>query len=500
MATTENFSEAKRRLLERLLRGEAARQIWEAPLEPRQPADPVPIAPSQQQIWLHSQMVPGVPLYNEPVTLHYRGTLDRLLLERSFHELLRRHEIWRTTFAQVDGQVVQAVHPDLAISIPLTDLTDLPEALRDREAVRIATADARRPFDLGVGPLLRARLIKLAANSYRLYLTAHHIVFEGRSMIQIVLKQLPAIYEAFSTGLPSPLPEPGLQYADYAIWQKRLLDNDTAAGQMDYWRRTLSGELPVLELPADRPRPAVLSHAGAMETFSLRPELSAALKATASAEGVTPYMLMLAAFKTLLHRYSGQEDILIGGVADVRRRTQFEELAGFFLHTVALRTRPQGELPFREYLQQVKDAVLGAVAASDVPFDHVIREVQPKRDLSPARPAASGIFHGAAGILAAPGLGADHHGRFDRRVEIRSVPGTRRTPARHRRSLPLRHGPLRSSHHPADDRPLDDASGRNCGEPRLDAFRASVADRGRNPPGDRNLEHHGAARAARHHP
>ena len=381
MAGTENFSDAKRRLLERMLRGEATRQSFEAPLDQRRPGDPIPIAPSQQQIWLHSQMAPDVPLYNEPVTLHFRGSLDHAIFERSFHELLRRHEIWRTTFAQVDGQVVQAVHADMTIPVPLTDLTDLPETQRNPAALQIATADAQRPFDLGVGPLLRTRLVKLAEDSYRFYITAHHIVFEGRGVFEVVLKELPAIYDAFSKGLPSPLPEPQYQYADYAIWQKRLLDNDSAARQLNYWRYTLSGELPALELPLDRPRPLTLSYSGAMEMFSLGAELSANIKATAQAEGVTLYMLMLAAFKTLLHRYSGQEDILVGGVTDSRRRPEFDDLLGFFLHTVALRSRPTSRLKFREYLGQVKDTVLGAMSAGDVPFDHVIREVLPKRDL-----------------------------------------------------------------------------------------------------------------------
>lgn len=380
MTQTENFSESKRKLLERMLRGEATRQSWEAPLPERQPGAPIPLAPAQQQIWLHSQMAPELPLYNEPVTLHYRGALDRRVLERSFQELLRRHEIWRTTFAAVDGQVIQVVHPEMVIPLPFSDLTTLPAEVREDEAMRLASADARRPFDLGVGPLLRTRLIKLAEDYYRLSITVHHIIFDGVSIFGVVLTELPAIYAAFALGLPSPLAEPRYQYADYAIWEKRLLENEAAARQMEYWRTTLSGDLPALELPADRPRPALPSYRGGLEVFAFGPEMTARLKQAAKTHGVTLYMLLLAAFKVLLFRYSGQEDILIGGVVDGRKRREFDRLLGFFLHTVVLRSRPAAQLTFLEFLAQMKDTVLGAMGASDIPFDQLIRELHPKRD------------------------------------------------------------------------------------------------------------------------
>ena len=382
MKTKEQFSDSKKRLLDRFLRGETVHQCARGPREPRQPGDPVPLAPSQQQVWLHAQMAPGLPLYNEPLTLHYRGALDRKALEASFRELLRRHEIWRTTFASVDGQTVQNVHPDLTISIPFSDLTGLPPERREREALRIAGMDARRPFDLGLGPLVRVRLVKLAQDYYRIYLTAHHIVVDCVGIYDVLLPELAAIYDAFSVGLSSPLPEPRYQYADYAIWERRLLDNGSGSRQMDYWRKILAGELPTLELPTDRPRPAVASYRGSMEAFSFGKEMTEALKKTAKSEGVSLYMLLLAAFKTLLYRYTGQEDILIGAPADGRRRPEFASMLGFFLHTMVLRTRPAGDRTFREYLGQVKDALSGALAASDIPFDQLVRELHPKRDAS----------------------------------------------------------------------------------------------------------------------
>jgi amino acid adenylation domain-containing protein len=379
---TEQFSDAKRRLLERFLRDEAARQNRETPLETHQPGDPIPLAPSQHQVWLHTQMAGAAPLYNEPFTLHYRGELDRDALERSLGEILRRHEIWRTTFASIDGQVVQAVHPGLTVAMPFSDLTALGRSERDKEALRIATADAQRPFDLGVGPLLRTHLIKLADDYHRLSITGHHLILDGVGIFGVLLPELAAIYNAFAQGLPSPLPEPAYQYADYAIWEKRMLENDSAARQMDYWRRNLAGELPILELPTDRPHPAIASYRGSLETFAFTAEMSEAIKQASAAEGVTPYMLLLAAFQTLLHRYSGQEDILVGGPTDGRRRPEFAGMLGFFVHTVVFRSRPKGDRTFREYLAEVKDSVLGALGASDVPFDQLVREINPRRDAS----------------------------------------------------------------------------------------------------------------------
>jgi amino acid adenylation domain-containing protein len=376
------LSDAKRLLLDKLLRGAASIQSWEQPLVPHAPGERIPLAPSQQQVWLHSQMAPDAPLYNEPMTLHYRGELNRQALERSFHEILRRHEIWRSSFAFVDGQVVQAVHEDLTVSMPLSDLSILPEDQRDAEAVRLATADAKRVFDVGAGPLLRMRLCRFTADYHRLYITLHHLLFDGVSIFGVLLPELYAIYEAFSNGRPSPLPEPQFQYADYAIWQRRMLDNDVAARQIDYWRDRLSGELPTLQLPTDRQRPAVPSFRGGMEKFSVSSEITEAVKEISRAEGVTPYMLLLASFKALLHRYSGQEDVLIGGVMDNRCRQEFTGLMGYFLNIVVLRTQPRAGLTFRKYLTQVKESVLGALGSSDVPFDRLLRELQPKRDLS----------------------------------------------------------------------------------------------------------------------
>ena len=325
-------------------------------------------------------------MYNEPITIHYHGRLDPQLFERAFHEFLRRHEILRTTFASIEGQVVQAVHSTLRIEIPLADLTGMPEAERHAEAKRMATLDAQRPFDLAVGPLLRGRLFKLRDDEYRFHLALHHLIFDGVSIYRTVLPELSAIYNAFAKGEPSPLPDPPLQYGDYALWQDRLVKSPAVAEEVKYWREQLAvgadGGLPILQLPFDHARPPVPSQRGAMEKFALSVELSEAVKARSKSEGVTHYMYLLASFKALLHRYSGQEDLLVGGVTDGRRRPEFHNLVGYFLNSMVLRTRPQSSMTFRKFLADVKETVTGALANGDVPLDQLIRELQPKRDSS----------------------------------------------------------------------------------------------------------------------
>ncbi len=382
MKNSGQLSESKRQLLERVLRGEMGRETWEAPLLRHAPGTTVPLAPSQQQVWLHSQMGDTRFVYNEPITIHYHGVLDQHLLELSFQEFLRRHEIWRTTFAIVDNQVVQLVQPKLELEIPLTDLTALPDEDREAEATRIATLDAQRPFDLAVGPLLRGRLFKLRDDKFRFHITLHHIIFDGVSIYRTVLPELAAIYNAFAKGEPSPLPEPELQYGDFALWQERLQQTPSVREQVTYWKEQLAGELPILELPTDHARPQLPSYRGGMEKFAISAELSSAVKRRSKTEGVTHYMFLLAAFKAMLHRYSGQEDILVGGATDGRRRREFHNLIGYFLNTLVLRTKPKGSLTFRDYLAQVKDAATGALANSDVPFDRLVRELQLKRDSS----------------------------------------------------------------------------------------------------------------------
>jgi amino acid adenylation domain-containing protein len=383
MSDSVLLSEAKRQLLQKLLAGSDGKRGKAVPPVVARPAGTVaPISAEQVNVWVHASMAPDQPLYNESITIHRGGALDIAALERAFNEVLRRHEIWRTAFANNDGEIVQIVAPDARVALPLTDLSALPPGERETEALRLATEDSRRPIDLAAAPLLRARLVKMAEDEHRLYLTLHHIIFDGVSIYRIFVPELAAAYAAYAVGAAPDLPEPKLQYGDYARWRQDRIASGALDGQLDYWRERLAGDLPVLHLPTDRPRPQNFAYRGSMETFALSDALTKRLKELSRKEGVTLYMTLLAAFKVLLHRYSGQDDIIVGGVTDTRRRPELQGLMGYFLNSLALRSRPQATTPFRSFLQEVRDAVLGALAASDMPFDRVVREVKPKRDAS----------------------------------------------------------------------------------------------------------------------
>jgi amino acid adenylation domain-containing protein len=379
MIDSSGSSAQKHLLLQWQLSG-AGGEKRSAGAAPRQPGEWVPISAEQKDIWLHAAMAPEIPLYNEAFTIHRRGPFDRAAMERSFAELLRRHEIWRTSFVTTDGELRQIVHPELRLEIAFVDLSDRPEDEREQAALAIATTDARQPFDLARVPLLRARIVRLAPEYHRLYLALHHLIFDSVSICRTIVPELAALYAAYAQGREPAIAPPALQYGDYALWRARQLSASTMRREIEYWRQQLAGELPFLQLPTDRPRVVTPSHRGGTETFSLSPELTAALKMLARTEGVTLYVVLLAAFKALLHRYSGQDDIVIGGVTDMRRRPELAGVVGYFLNGLALRTRPTAKAPFRAYLGEVQDTVLGAIDASGVPFARVVREVRPRRD------------------------------------------------------------------------------------------------------------------------
>jgi amino acid adenylation domain-containing protein len=375
-------AEARRKLLERMLSGKAAASAAAqapAPIGPRDAAAPVPLTAEQSQLWLHAEMAPEMPLYNESITIHRLGRYDHQALERALTEIVRRHAIWRTGFAETNGEVVQHVAPPMDVRLPLIDISHLPPAERHAEALRLATEDARAPIPLDSAPLFRARVVKLADREHRLYLTLHHIIFDGVSIYRTLVPELAALVAAFERGKPSPLSEPALQYADYAVWQAKQEAPATLARQLDHWRTALAEPLPRLELADDRPRPAQPTLAGSMEVFELDDTLIESLKRVAEAEGATLYMVLLAAYKAMLFRYTGDTDLIVGGVTDTRRRPELQSLMGYFLNTMALRSRPSSGLPFRDYLAQVKASVIGALGAADVPFDRLVRELGIRR-------------------------------------------------------------------------------------------------------------------------
>src|SRR5579872_3926151 len=270
MTNTGTIADARRQLLEKLRRGEL--QVSNGTPEPpiqRSAGRQGPLSPGQEQIWFHAQLAGSAPAYNESVTIHKRGPLDPAVLERCFNEIARRHEIWRSGFPMIDGKAVQRVDSNVRLNLPLTDLSHLPPEERETESVRIATEDVRRPFDLNVAPLIRLHLVKWADDYHRIYLTLHHLVFDGVSIYRVMISELGSLYTAYSSGQPSPLPELSVQYRDYSAWKQQHLAGGVQAAQMSYWRETLSPNLPSLELPTDRPRPAQPTYRGGVETCTI---------------------------------------------------------------------------------------------------------------------------------------------------------------------------------------------------------------------------------------
>jgi amino acid adenylation domain-containing protein len=373
------LSDAKRELLARALAGAAVVGRREDPVTPRPEGVTPPLTPEQRHVWLHASQAPDLPLYNEPCAIIRRGPLDPVALERSLNEIVRRHEIWRTSFEVVDGEVSQRVHRDVRLPLPVHDLSRLPPAEALEEARRLAAEDAHRPFDLARPPLLRALLVTLRPEEHRLYLILHHLILDGVSITSVVLPELLTLYDAYAAGLEPELPAPALQYGDFAIWRAREVESPQVQAQLGYWTRQLAGASE-LKLETDRPRPRTPTYGGGMEIFRLTVEQREGLKDLGRREGATLYAVLAAALTALLHRYSGQDDIMIGGLVDTRRRPELQKIIGYFLNGVVLRTRPTAELSFRELVVQASAAVVGALSASDIPFDAVVRAVQPRRE------------------------------------------------------------------------------------------------------------------------
>jgi amino acid adenylation domain-containing protein len=348
---------------------------------PRPPGTVAPISADQEHVWLHAATSPDLPLYNEAITIHRKGSFDAEALESSFNEVVRRNEIWRTSFEQREDRVVQVVHDRLRVRLPVTDLSVLPLAEREAEALRLAMADAWLPFDLTKPPLFRTRLVRMDSDVHRLYLALHHIIFDGVTIYRLFLPALIAGYDAVVAGrVVPPAPSNTLQYGDYAVWRERQLATRPVARQLDYWRDKLSGVQGSLRLASDRPYPAAPTRRGGMERFALPPALTRSLEALGRSHGATLYMVLLAAFGALLHRTTGMTDIAVGGVTDTRRRPELTPMMGYFLNSVVLRTQPTGDLPFRGYVHQVRRTLLEALDNGDVPFAHVVRALQPTRE------------------------------------------------------------------------------------------------------------------------
>ena len=341
----------------------------------------VPLSFGQERMWFLAQLDPASPAYVVASALRLAGALDKAALAGALGEIVRRHEVLRTAYRSVNGKPHGFVLPAAPLGLPETSMASMPELELDR-AVRVeAEAEGRRPFDLTVAPILRARLLELAPEDHVLLLTSHHIVSDAWTQ-GILNRELGALYEAFREGKPSPLAELPIQYSDFAAWQRAWFSGDVLTRQIGYWKAQLGGAPAALELPTDRPRPPVQSYRGAARAFALPRELSAAVRALARREGVTLYMIMLAAFDVLLHRYSGQDDIVVGTPVAGRQRAETEQLVGLFLNTLVMRTRLSPDLTFKELLGRVKEVSLGAYAHQDMPFERLVQELQPEPDAS----------------------------------------------------------------------------------------------------------------------
>jgi amino acid adenylation domain-containing protein len=384
-AGVQELSEAKRKLLARMLSGQApslvAPEDGIAPRPRAQPGDAeAPLSVDQLSVWLHASSAGPTPIYNEPVTLHRHGPLDPIILERSLSALLQRHELWRCRVVLRDGQAMLAPAADVALPLAYVDLTGLPEAEREAAAIRAAAEDARVPIDLGRAPLFRVRVFRLSATRHRISFTLHHLIFDGVTVHRLLPRDLAEFYAAFAEGRAANLPALPVQYGDYTVWREAARGRPSVLRQLEHWRVALANEPDPIRLPSDRSRPATPGFAGGGVRFAVPPALMQRVRALARAEGATVYMVTLAAFKAMLHRYGGQDDLIVGTIVDLRRRPELRDLLGYFLNAVALRTHPRADLPFRAYLAEVRAALLAALDASEVPFDDVVRAVAPRRD------------------------------------------------------------------------------------------------------------------------
>src|SRR5215212_3099852 len=375
------LSTARQVLLNMRLSG-IAKPVAKLQLAPRPMRQPLaPLSFSQQRLWFLDQLQPGNACYNVSRNFLLRGPLDIQALEHSLNEIIKRHEILRTSFKNVEGHPVQIISPPQHLNLLVVNLEDHNEGDREAKSYSLIAEHASQSFDLRRGPLMRVKLLRLSEQEHVLVLAMHHIVSDGWSA-GVFFRELSALYAAYAAGEESPLQELPIQYADYAVWQRGWLQGEVLDQQLVYWRERLTGAAPVLELPADRVRPVVQSYRGAAARFEVSREVSEGLKELGQREGVTVFMTLLAAFKVLLYRYTGQADIVVGSPIAGRTRAEVESLIGFFVNTLVLRTDLSGSPGFRELLGRVRETALGAYAHQDVPFEKLVEELQPERDLS----------------------------------------------------------------------------------------------------------------------
>lgn len=349
------------------------------PIEPVSRGTDLPLSYAQQRLWFLDRLEPDNPFYNISGVLRLKGNLDIAALEKSMSEIVRRHESLRTIFTATDGEPRQRVIPAWTVKVEPVDLSMLSSEEQQTEASRWMIEDAQGPFDLVRGPLFRVQLLRLHDTEHIMLLTLHHIISDGWS-IRLLVTEFTELYKGFKTDRPAQLPELSVQYPDYAMWQRQWLEGEVFETQMSYWKKQLGGTLSVLNLPLDRPRPAVLTYEGQEYEFRLPQQLAESLMQLSRQEGATLFMLMLAGFKALLYRYTGEEDLLVGTPIANRKRQEVEHVIGLLVNTLVLRTKVSVETTLQDLLRQVRDAALGAYANQDAPFEKLVEELQPERD------------------------------------------------------------------------------------------------------------------------
>ena len=341
----------------------------------------LPLSFAQQRLWFLQQLSPDSHSYNLLDALRLEGNLNLLALEQSLSELIRRHEILRTTFPMVEGQPIQRIAPPSTVSLPLEDLQGLSKNEQTEHLQEIAIAFSLKPFNLAKESLVQFKLLKLGSQEYVLLLKMHHIIYDGWSL-SIFFGELSQLYAAFVRGLPSPLPELSIQYADFAVWQRQWLTGEVLERQLNYWQKQLQDAPTILELPTDYPRPPIPSFRGDGQVFRLNQDLTQRLKRLSQESGATLFMTLLAAFFVLISRYSGQLDVLVGSPIANRNSSAIEKLMGFFANTLALRGDMSGNPSFLDLLERVKQTTLSAYAHQDLPFEMLVEKLQLNRDLS----------------------------------------------------------------------------------------------------------------------
>ncbi|MBE9103653.1 amino acid adenylation domain-containing protein, partial [Nostoc cf. edaphicum LEGE 07299] len=341
----------------------------------------LPLSFAQQRLWFLAQLEPNSPFYNMPAAVRLKGQLNVEALQQSFNQIINRHGALRTNFQTLEGQAIAVIHEVMSLTLSVFDISELPLNQQEAEVKKQTSQEAQKPFDLNGDLLLRVKLLRLGQQEHILLLTMHHIVSDGWS-IDVLVRELATLYQAFCDGQPSPLPELPIQYVDFAAWQRQWLQGNILKTQTSYWLKQLKNAPKVLELPTDYPRPVIQTFRGSTYSFKLSDKLSFALNKFSQQQGSTLFMTLLAAFQTLLWRYTGSEDIVVGSPIANRNRAEIEGLIGFFVNTLALRTNFAGNPSFEELFKRVREVALGAYAHQDLPFELLVEELQPQRDLS----------------------------------------------------------------------------------------------------------------------